>query len=258
MERMPVLFLGHGSPLNITADNGYTRALARAAGQWRRPAAILVVSAHWVRRGVAVNAAPQPWTIHDFYGFPSELYRVRYACPGQPELARRLAGDFCLTDVDVDEKRGLDHGAWAVLHHLYPAADIPVLQLSLDARASLAQHYRLGQCLASLRAEGVLLIGSGNLVHNLREAVLEEVDHPPFAWAQQFDEVLRRALLTGDHTALIAYEELSSLAARANPTMEHYWPLLYVLGATQRGEPVEFLYEGIQNGSVSMRSLRIG
>lgn len=253
-ERMPVLFIGHGSPMNALEDNEFSRAWAAAGRSLPRPQAILCVSAHWETRGAHVTAMANPRTIYDFYGFPQELYRQRYPAPGSPELAR-LVQETVPAPVELDQRWGLDHGAWSVLSRMFPAADIPVVQLSLDATRPPAEHYALGRALMPLRRRGVMIIGSGNVVHNLRMMCWEE---RAYDWAVEFDAAVRRLILAGDHRALIDYDALGRSAALSIPTNEHYLPLLYALGAGEEGEDVHFFAEQVTYCAISMRSLRIG
>ncbi len=252
--RMPALFIGHGSPMNLIEDNDYTRLWASLPARFPRPTAILCISAHWETKGVLITAAEHQRTIHDFYNFPEALYRMTYPAPGAPELARRIEtmlAPYARADLDG---WGLDHGAWSVLARMYPEADIPMIQLSLDLRRTAADHYALGRQLAVLRDEGVLILGSGNIVHNLRYF---RVATAPFDWAVAFDAAARKAILTRDHQALIDYRELTPGAELAVPEPEHYHPLLYSLGAADETEPIEILCDGVMV-SVSMTSVGIG
>jgi 4,5-DOPA dioxygenase extradiol len=248
---MPTLFIGHGDPMNALKDNAFTRSLAKAASALpARPLAVLAISAHWCEGPVAAGSTSRPETIHDFYGFPSELYEVEYPAPGAPEVAQRLAG--LIPGLGLDATRGLDHGAWAVLRHLFPSADIPVLQLSLDLSRSFEEHLELGRALAPLRDEGILILGSGNIVHNLR---LIRWDGEPFPWALEFDAWAAQRIASRDYAALTHPEKAAF--ALAAPTVEHYVPLLYTLGAAGE-DPISTIYEGIEHGSLSMRCLRCG
>lgn len=252
---MPVLFIGHGSPMNALEDNAYTRAWRALGERLPRPKAIVSVSAHWETKGVLITAAERPRTIHDFYGFPQALYAVDYPAPGDPGLARTIAGMLAPhARADLDSW-GLDHGTWSVLGSMYPKADIPVLQLSMDIRRGPQDHYGIGQALKPLRGQGVLILGSGNIVHNLR------LHDPrpgaaPSQWAADFNEGVKARILAGEDEALIDYPSLPD-ARKAFPEPEHFHPLLYVLGARDAGEPVEFLTEDVV-GAVSMTSVLIG
>lgn len=254
---MPVLFIGHGSPMNIVADNAYTRSLSQAGTELPTPKAILVVSAHWLTRGTYLTATDQPRTIHDFYGFPDELYDIHYQAPGTPGGAK-LAGKMLeRAEAKPDRKRGLDHGAWSVLRHMYPAADIPVFQLSIDRSRPLDYMYRLAALLKDLRKKGILVIGSGNITHNLRQIAPAE-DAPVMDWAEEFDAKVKNFVLRGDHQALINYANWGELAKMAHPSNDHYLPLIYSLGLQREDEQVQFIHEGFQHGSISMRCFRIG
>jgi len=255
--RLPALFVGHGSPMNIIQDNSYTRSLVALGESLPRPAAILVVSAHWLTAGVYAGCMEQPRTIHDFQGFPRALYERRYACPGAPAFGQATAELLRDAPARCDLTWGLDHAAWAVLAHLYPQADTPVYELSLDLNMPARRHYELGRLLRPLRRKGVLIVGSGNLVHNLRRVDFRD-DAPSFDWAVEADELFKAALLRGDHDRLIDYQELGRPAALAIPTPDHYLPMLYALALQEPGEALTFTHEGIQNGSVSMRCFRIG
>jgi 4,5-DOPA dioxygenase extradiol len=257
-DRMPVLFIGHGSPMNALADNDYTRSLHELRAQLPKPRAILCVSAHWMTEGTWVTHMPRPRTIHDFFGFPKELFAIQYAAPGSAEVADLVRSVVKDPKVQPDDEIwGLDHGTWSVLRHLYPEANVPTLQLSLDMKQPGAFHLALGKALRPLRDEGVLILGSGNLVHNLRRIRWEE-NAQPFDWATEFDSWCREKLLARDEAAL-ASDYLETEAGRlAVPTNDHYFPALYALGAADAGEKVSFTFEGIQNGSISMRSFRFG
>ena len=253
---MPVLFLGHGSPMNAIEDNEYRRAWQALGKRLRRPRAILCISAHWETRGVYVGGAERPDTIHDFHGFPRPLFEVRYPAPGSPELARRVAELLDpVVRAHIDPARGLDHGAWGVLQPMFPEADIPVVQLSLSVLQPGAWHYDLARCLEPLRDEGVLVVASGNIVHNLR--LFKYTETEPLDWAQRFDEDVAEHIASGHHAGLLGYETLGSDALLAIPTPEHYLPLLYALALQREGEPVEFFNERVISAA-SMRSLLIG
>ena len=257
--RMPALFVGHGNPLNALEDNDYTRGW-RAIGQSiPRPRAVVCVSAHWYIEGTRVTAMEHPRTIHDFGGFPRQLYEVRYPAPGDPLLAARVAELLKPTDViQDDESWGLDHGAWSVLAHLLPDADVPVIQLSIDETESASTHYELGRRLSALREEGVLILGSGNMVHNLHTYAWGRQGVEPFDWAERFETEARRLLVTHEHQPLIDYDSLGTDAKLSIPTPEHYLPLLYVAAGCQGDEQVTFPVEGVDGGSVSMLAVQIG
>lgn len=257
-KTMPALFVGHGNPMNAIEETVYAAAWRTAAATLPRPEAILCISAHWETEGTFVTAMAQPKTIHDFYGFPGELYQVQYPAPGSPQLARRVCELVTSTAVRMDAgySWGLDHGAWSVLRRMYPEADIPVVQLSLDRSQHPRFHYDLGAELSRLRSEGVLILGSGNIVHNLR--LLQWGAAEPYPWAAEFDRQATELIQAGEHDRLVAYPALGEAARLAIPTSEHYLPLLYVLALQQPGEPASFFAEGLTLGSISMRSLRIG
>jgi 4,5-DOPA dioxygenase extradiol len=240
--------------MNVVEDNAFTRSLVTLGRDLPRPAAILVVSAHWLTRGTRTTCIPNPRTIHDFMGFPPELYAMRYPAPGASALAREIAemaGGAC------DDTWGFDHASWAILHHMYPEADVPLIELSLDAMATPAEHFEIGARLASLRDRGVLIVGSGNIVHNLR-AVRWDEGAEAYPWAIEFDEFVRDRLEARDDEALIDYEQLGDVATLAVPTNEHYLPLLYAAALRRDGETLAFTHVGVDMGSVSMRCVRFG
>lgn len=243
--------------MNALADNPYTQAWAAIGRDLPRPRAILCVSAHWYVPTVAVTAMERPRTIHDFGGFPRELFDLQYPAPGSPDLAERV--ETLIDDLILDESGwGLDHGTWSVLCHVYPDADVPVIQLSINESLSPEFHYHLGRSLFPLRDEGVLIVGSGNLVHNLHAYAWGKHDVEPFEWATTFESVARELILSGDHAPLVAYEALGREAMLSVPTPDHYLPLLYVLGLQTKEDPVSFPVEGFDGGSISMLSVRIG
>ena len=252
--RMPVVFVGHGSPENAGAVNGFTRAWAQLGRDLPRPRLILSISAHWViHEGTAVTAIRRPKTIHDFYGFPDELYAIGYDAPGSPEDADLIRKVIRSVRVDPDEEWGLDHGTWSVLTHMYPAADIPVVQLSLNYNHPLPLQYRIGQELSVLRDQGVLILGSGNLVHNLQKLRFGE---EPYPWAAGFDRIAKELIVARDHEPLVHFTGLPD-ARLAHPSVEHYLPLLYVLGAAGTDTP-RFFNEEFFAGSISMRGIVFG
>jgi 4,5-DOPA dioxygenase extradiol len=257
--RLPTFFFGHGNPLNALLRNAYTDGWAAIGNSIPRPKAVLCVSAHWCFPGTAVTAMPAPRTIHDFGGFPRELYQVQYPAPGSPELAKRVRDLLAPVSVELDEDTwGLDHGTWSVLSHVFPQADIPVVQLNIDETRAPQFHYELGQRLAPLRDEGVLIIGSGNIVHNLHTYAWGRHEVEPFDWAMRFETKARELLLNGDDVPLVEYESLGRDALLSAPTPDHYLPLLYVIALRQEGEQVSFPVEGFDGGSISMLTLRIG
>lgn len=258
MNSMPALFLGHGNPMNALGKNSYTDSWAALGRSLPRPKAVLVISAHWYLPLKAVTVNLFPPTIHDFGGFPEELFEVEYPAAGSPELARRVQDLLAPASIRLDDTWGLDHGTWAVLKHVFPAADIPVVQLSIDASQPPSYHYEIGKRLMPLREEGVLVIGSGNIVHNLRAYGWESRDIRPFDWAQRFEDQIRECLRQGDHATLIDYQHFGPDAQLAVPTPDHYVPLLYVIGLHGEEEQVSFPVQGMDGGSVSMLAVRVG
>ncbi len=254
---MPAIFLGHGNPMNIIQQNRWTDGWAALGAAITRPRAILAVSAHWYLPATRVTVMTRPRTIHDFYGFPRELYEVEYPAPGDPDLARRVQTLLSPIVIDPDEEWGLDHGTWSVLSRMFPKADIPVVQLSIDRRQPPLFHYEAGKRLASLRDEGVLVIGSGNFVHNLQAYVWDQSDVEPFNWALRFERNARELLSAGKFAPLIDYEGLGSDASLSIPTPDHYLPLLYVIGSRKEGETIGFPIEGFDGGSMSMLGVMI-
>lgn len=257
-DRMPAIFFGHGNPLNALAHNAWTDGWAALGREIPRPRAVLCVSAHWYLPATLVTADLAPRTIHDFGGFPRELYEVKYAAPGEPELARRVQSLLAPVKVNLNNQWGIDHGTWSVLCHVFPEADVPVIQLSIDETQPAEFHYETAKRLAGLRDEGVLIVGSGNLVHNLHAYGWGRRQVEPFDWAVRFEERARGLLLSGDHDPLIAYETLGHDAALSVPTPDHYLPLIYVMAQQGEGEPVSFPVEGFDGGSVSMLTVKIG
>jgi 4,5-DOPA dioxygenase extradiol len=256
--RMPALFLGHGSPMNALLANAFTGFLARLGPALPAPRVVLVVSAHWQTRGTKVLKSERPRTIHDFYGFPPELCQIQYPAPGSPSTAAQVEALMAAHAVEADDSWGLDHGAWALLRHIYPQAQIPVLQLSLNQNLTMKEHLALAADLKPLREQGVLIVGSGNITHNLRD-----VDFKPGAqprdWALEFDAMIATALEARDLPRLLALEQgQHSLCAQAHPTLEHYLPLLYALGVSDEREALSFPYAAIEGASLSMRAVRFG
>lgn len=255
---MPAIFFGHGNPMNALAQNVWTEGWAAIGKEIPRPRAVLCVSAHWYLPATMVTAMPAPRTIHDFGGFPRQLYEIKYPVPGDPELARRVQSLLEPVPVRMDETWGLDHGTWSVLCHVFPEADVPVIQLSIDETQPAEFHYETAKRLTVLRDEGVLIVGSGNLVHNLHAYAWGRQEIEPFDWAVRFEARARELLLAAEHEPLIAYETLGRGAALSIPTPDHYLPLLYVIGQRREGEDVSFPVEGFDGGSVSMLTVRIG
>jgi 4,5-DOPA dioxygenase extradiol len=257
-QRLPAVFLGHGNPMNALQSNAWTRGWMALGARLPRPRAVLAISAHWYIEGTAVTAMEQPRTIHDFGGFPRELFAVRYPAPGDPALAAQVQQLLAPLAVQADGSWGLDHGTWSVLCHLFPAADVPVVQLSIDETQPPSFHYELGARLRPLREQGILLLGSGDIVHNLHAYAWGHHAQQPYDWALRFEEQVRAALASGAHATLIDYPTLGRDALLAVPTPEHYLPLLYVLGAGVAGERVSFPVEGMDGGSVSMLGVQLG
>ena len=255
ITRMPVLFMGHGSPMNAIEENEFSQSWKAVGKAIPTPKAILCISAHWETRGVQVTAMEKPRTIHDFGGFPPELFAMQYPAPGDPVLANHVIEIVKIARVQPDHSWGLDHGAWSVLCRMYPEADIPVVQLSLDRSQDTPFHYHLGQELQGLRDEGVLILGSGNIVHNLRMMVWED---KAFDWALEYDHQVKKWILENDHESIIHFEKQGRAAALAVNSAEHYLPLLYILGAKKSDDQVGFFNEKVWGGSLSMRCVQFG
>ncbi|HVT05152.1 MAG TPA: 4,5-DOPA dioxygenase extradiol [Thermoanaerobaculia bacterium] len=257
-QRMPAIFFGHGNPMNAIQQNAYTEAWATMGARLPRPRAILCISAHWYLPATLVTAMERPRTIHDFGGFPPPLYQVQYPAAGAPGLATRVQSLLSPLAVGLDHDWGLDHGTWSVLCHLYPEADVPVVQLSIDDTQPPAYHYEVGRLLAPLRDEGILILGSGNLVHNLHAYAWGRHMPEPFDWAVRFEKQARAFFLAGQEQTLIDYEVLGADALLSVPTPDHFLPLLYVAGARVGSERVTFPVEGVDGGSISMLTVQIG
>lgn len=257
--KMPVLFLGHGSPMNAIEENEFVAGWRNIGKTLPKPAAILCVSAHWETRGTFVTAMEKPMTIHDFGGFPKALFDVQYPAPGSPELAKETKSLVKKAEVGLDEKWGLDHGAWSVIKHLYPNADVPVIQMSLDYYQAPQYHYELAKELASLRNKGVLIIGSGNMVHNLGMVAWDKLNADNFGydWAFEANEKMKKYILDGNHKELINYKSLGKAVNLAIPTPEHYLPLLYALALKEENETVSLFNDKVVGGSLSMTSFKI-
>jgi 4,5-DOPA dioxygenase extradiol len=254
-RKMPVIFVGHGSPMNAIEENEFSRAWMEIGKSIPKPKAILCISAHWETDGTQVTAMTQPKTIHDFYGFPPALYKITYPAPCSPELAQLVQRTVKKVTVSLDHTWGFDHGAWSVLRRMFPNADIPVAQLSLDRTKDSTFHYELGKELYSLRYKGILIVGSGNMVHNLGMMSWQDKGYD---WAIKFDETLRQFILSGDHDSLVHYGKLGKAARLSIPTNEHYLPLLYTIAMQDKQDSVLFFAEQVTLGSISMRSLQIG
>jgi 4,5-DOPA dioxygenase extradiol len=254
-EKMPVLFVGHGSPMNAIEDNEFSRAWKDEGKALPKPRAILCISAHWVTRGTLVTAMEQPRMIYDMYGFPKELYEVKYSAPGSPDLAEQVRRIINKTTVQMDQEWGLDHGTWSVLNRMFPEANVPVIQMSLNANLQISDHYEIAKQLKELREEGVLIIGSGNIVHNLSMVQFGDF---AFDWATGFDSQIKNWILTNDHDPIINYQKQGQAAQLSINSGEHYVPLLYSLALKDENEPISFFTEKVWGGSVSMRSVKIG
>ena len=256
---MPVLFIGHGSPMNGIEDNEFSQGWAQMAKEIPVPAAVLVVSAHWLTEGTMVTAMESPRTIHDFGGFPKALYEVQYKAPGYPILAEETVSLIHISKASLDHEWGLDHGAWSVVRHMYPTANVPVLQLSIDYTRDAQYHYNLAKELYSLRSKGVLIIGSGNMVHNLRMMAWDKMDVPGygFDWALQINDQFKQLIRSGDSKTLISYQHFKE-SRLAIPTPEHYLPLLYSLGLKTEKDPVSIFNDKAVAGSITMTSVKFG
>lgn len=258
-NKMPVLFLGHGSPMNAIEENEFVQGFRTVAREIPKPSAILCISAHWETRGTYVTAMQNPMTIHDFGGFPDALYEVQYPAPGSPDLAKETQSLLTKTSVHLDDKWGLDHGAWSVIRHMYPEADIPVIQMSLDYYQTPQFHYELGQQIKSLREKGVLIIGSGNMVHNLRKVAWDKLSESfGFDWTIEANEKMKEFILSGDHKQLINFHSHGKAFELAIPTPEHYLPLLYSLSVMDEKDAVKIFNDRPVGGSLTMTSVKIG
>ena len=259
-EKMPVLFIGHGSPMNAIEDNEFSQRWSQMGKEIPTPKAVVVISAHWLTKGTLVTAMPNPKTIHDFGGFPQALFDVQYPAPGNPELATEIQKLITNPAVELDHDWGLDHGTWSVVKHMYPNADIPVLQLSIDYYKPAAYHYELAKQLLSLRKKGVLIIGSGNMVHNLRMVAWDKLNQSEygFDWALEMNTVFKDKISNGFHKELIQYEKLHKSATLAIPSPDHYYPLLYILALQTDNDKVEFFNDKAVGGSLTMTSVKIG
>lgn len=257
--KMPVLFLGHGSPMNAIEENEFVYTFRKLGQELIRPNAILCISAHWETKGTFVTAMQNPPTIHDFGGFPQALFDVQYPAPGSPELALQTKNIITTTEVGLDDKWGLDHGAWSVIKHLYPNADIPVIQMSIDYSQPAKYHYELAKEISSLRQKGVLIIGSGNMVHNLRKVAWNRLNEEfAFDWAIEANEKMKSYILSGNHENLINFKSQGKAFDLAIPTPEHYMPLLYTLALKEENETIELFNDKPVGGSLTMTSVKIG
>lgn len=256
----PVLFIGHGSPMNAIQDNEFSRTWTQYGKETPKPKAVLVISAHWLTRGTQITAMPNPKTIHDFGGFPQALFDVQYPAPGNPELARETAKMIASTQVGLDHDWGLDHGTWSIVRHMYPNADIPVLQLSIDYNQPPQYHYDLARQLKALRKKGVLILGSGNMVHNLRMVAWDKLNEPEygFDWAIEMNAIFKEKIGNNDFKSLIEYEKLNSAAKLAIPTPDHYYPLLYAMALRDDKDDSSFFNDKPVGGSLTMTSVKWG
>lgn len=258
-DKMPVLFLGHGSPMNAIEENEFVQGFRKVGKEIPKPNAVLCISAHWETRGTFVTAMEKPKTIHDFGGFPDQLYEVQYPAPGSPEIAKQIKDGISRTEVGLDVSWGLDHGAWSVIKHLYPKADVPVIQMSLDYQQSPQHHYELARELSSLRKKGVLIVGSGNMVHNLRMIDwrrLNEVDYS-YDWASEASAKMKKFILSDNHQQLINYKSHGNEFSLAVPSPEHYLPLIYTLALKDENENVSLFNDKAVGGSLTMTSVKI-
>lgn len=259
-EKMPVLFLGHGSPMNAIEENEFVSGFRNMAGKIPRPNAILCISAHWYTKGTKITAMPLPKTIYDFYGFPQELYNIKYPAPGNPELAKEAAALLSGTSVEMNHDWGLDHGAWTVIKHMYPKADIPVIQMSIDYTQPAEYHFKLASQLAALRHKGILIVGSGNIVHNLRMVDFKNfhVDNYGFDWAIEARAKINELIENENFKPLFNYQALGKSVQLAVPTPEHFLPLIYILGLKNNSDDLMFFNDKLLAGSLSMTSVYFG
>lgn len=258
-DKMPVLFLGHGSPMNAIEENEFVTGFRNVAAGIPKPKAIICISAHWETKGTMVTAMEMPRTIHDFGGFPKALFDVQYPAKGSPELARMTKDLVTATDVHLDDRWGLDHGAWSVIKHMYPNADIPVIQMSIDYTASPERHYEIAQQLSALRRKGVLIIGSGNMVHNLGAVDWQNFDKDNYAydWAIEANTKMKSFIMDGNHDALIQFRKQGRAFDMAIPSPEHYLPLVYAIGLQEKGEMPHLFNDKAVAGSLTMTSVKI-
>ncbi|MBK6859647.1 MAG: 4,5-DOPA dioxygenase extradiol [Saprospiraceae bacterium] len=259
-EKMPVLFLGHGSPMNAIEENEFVVGFRKVGASFPKPKAVLCISAHWETKGTFVTAMDKPATIHDFGGFPQALFDVQYPAPGSPELAQQTKEIVSKTQIGLDNKWGLDHGAWSVIKHLYPQADVPVIQMSLDYTQNGQYHYDLSKQLSSLRQKGILILGSGNMVHNLGMIAWDKLNSDSYAfdWALEASDKMKNALLSGNHQTLIDFRSQGKSFDLAIPTPEHYLPLLYALALQDKTDSIELFNDKAVAGSLTMTSVKIG
>lgn len=256
--KMPVLFIGHGSPMNAIEDNAVTRAMKKLGTELPKPKAVLVISAHWLTRGTQVLSAAKPKMIYDMYGFPEALYKVKYEAPGAPDFATEVKNTATKTSIGLSDDWGFDHGNWSVMTHLFPKADIPVFQLSIDYHKPAKYHYELAQELAKLREKGILIIGSGNMTHNLGDFDISNENGTPKDWALEFDSKMKGFLDNHDHQSIVDYEKLGKIAKLSHPEPSHFQPLLYAIGFQGKDDKITYPHEGIMYGTMSMRNVKIG
>lgn len=257
-EKMPVLFIGHGHPINAIKNNSFTQTLNKLKSSIETPKAIMVISAHWETKGTFVSTNPSPKTIYDFGKFNDDLFKVKYEPKGHPELAQEIQKLGSAYQFNTDIEMGLDHGAWTVLKHIYPKADIPVFQMSMDYTKNAQHHFELAQSLKELRKKGVLIIGSGNITHNLGILNWQNEIAQPFDWAKEFDQTVKEQIEKRDFLSLVNYQKFGRIAEISIPTPDHYLPMIYSLGLADKDEPIEHFFEEIHYASISMRCFRIG
>lgn len=259
-EKMPVLFLGHGSPMNAIEENAFVRSFRELGKQMEKPKAIICISAHWETKGTFITAMKNPKTIHDFGGFPQALFDVQYPAPGNPELAKETKKLITKTEVGLDNNWGLDHGSWSVMKHIYPDADVPLIQMSIDYSKDAQYHYELAKQLSTLRNKGILIVGSGNMVHNLRLVAWDKLNGDPFAydWAEEANTKMKSFILDRDHQGLIDFKKQGKAFDLAIPTPEHYLPLIYTLALQEKGDDLFLFNDQPVGGSLFMTSLKIG
>ena len=256
-KRTPLLFIGHGHPINALLDNDFTQHLNQIGASIEKPNAIMIISAHWTTKGTFVSVNSQPKAIYDFGKIDDRLLKIKYEPKGHPQLARQVIEFAPNYHIQEDKSMGLDHGAWTVLNHLYPKANVPVFELSIDDSQSSSYHFELANTLKKMREKGVLIIASGNIVHNLKVIDWNNINAKPLDWAIEFDEIVKSKLNSQDFQSLVNYEQLGSIFQLAHPTNEHYLPMLYTLGLADKTEEVKYLFEGFQFGSASMRCFQI-
>ena len=256
---MPVLFIGHGSPMNAIEVNEFTENFRKVALKIPKPKAIVCISAHWVTKGIKVTSMENPRTIHDFYGFPKELYEIEYKAPGDIVFAKKIQKLLSPIEVSLDKEWGLDHGTWTVLRHMYKEADIPVVQISLDFNLSTEEHFNISEKLSSLREEGILILGSGNIIHNLGEIDFEKINihNYGYEWAKKVHKIINHDILSGEYKKLFNYKKEGNDFNMAIPTPEHFWPLMYILGLKEEDDKIDIWNDVLVGGSLSMTAITI-